>query len=179
MASGALALQRLHNPADDWGPAFAQGFHLRRDYDVTSRHGSTIQLMDGSEAETRPASGLTGGGGFVARALVPVGAQNFHFRAEGDQARGNALVFFHDAGDGPVDRALADEALQFLVSAQAQHLFSATGGVQLAEIGEDDLEEGLEFKGGFGRKHRHQFFSDFVRSATREKGAGWFGHYGL
>src|SRR5438309_7191443 len=99
---------------------------------------------------------------------VPFGTQEFHFRADLDHSRPDALIFFDDARNGSCDRTLADEALQLLVGAQAQHLFAATGSVPLPEIEENNVKQAFEFKGGFGRKHGHKFFRDVVGGATRE-----------
>jgi len=48
---------------------------------------------------------------------------------------------------------LPDQILKFFVNAQAQHLFTSTGKVPLAEIEQDNVEQRLEFKRGLGRKH--------------------------
>ena len=72
--------------------------------------------------------------------LTPFVAQDFHFPADLDHSRRDTLIFFDGAGNGSRDRALADEALQLLIGAQAQHLFAATGSVPLPEIEENDVE---------------------------------------
>src|SRR5207245_4821180 len=99
--------------------------------------------------------------------------QDFHFPADLDHSRRDTLIFFDGASNGSRDRALADEALQLLIGAQAQHLFAATGSVPLSETEENDVEYALKFKGRLRRKDCHKFFRDIVGSATRE---GWFSH---
>ena len=78
--------------------------------------------------------GLVSGSGFGESAMVPVSAQNFHLGAEREQTRSDAFVFLRGPIDGPIDRALADQALQFLISPQAQHLFATTGRVPFPEV---------------------------------------------
>ena len=99
---------------------------------------------------------------------VPFGAQEFHFRADLDHSRPDALIFFDDARNGSCDRTLADEALQLFVGAQAQHLFAAAGSIPFPEIEKNDIEQALEFKGSLGRKHGYKLFRDVVGGATRE-----------
>jgi len=99
---------------------------------------------------------------------VPFGTQEFHFRADLDHSRPDALIFFDDARNGSGDRTLADEALQLLVGAQAQHLFAAAGSIPFPEIEKNDIEQALEFKGSLGRKHGYKLFRDVVGGATRE-----------
>ena len=99
---------------------------------------------------------------------VPFGTQEFHFRADLDHSRPDALIFFDDARNGSCDRTLADEALQLFVGAQAQHLFAATGSIPFTEIEKNDIEQALEFKGSLGRKHGYKLFRDVVGGATRE-----------
>src|SRR5438477_2944148 len=102
-----------------------------------------------------PASKKIGSGccsRFGPKLLTPFVAQDFHFRADLDHSRRDALIFFDGASNGSRDRALADEALQLLVGAQAQHLFAATGSVPLPEIEENDVEQALKFKGRLRRK---------------------------
>jgi len=77
---------------------------------------------------------------FGPKLLTPFVAQDFHFPADLDHSRRDTLIFFDGASNGSRDRALADEALQLLIGAQAQHLFAATGSVPLSEIEENDVE---------------------------------------
>ena len=77
---------------------------------------------------------------FGPKLLTPFVAQDLHFRADLDHSRRDTLIFFDRASNGSRDRALADEALQLLIGAQAQHLFAATGSVPLPEIEENDVE---------------------------------------
>ena len=82
------------------------------------------------------------------RSLIPVGAQNFHLGVERLQTPDDAIIFFRDPGARSIDRALADQTLKFFINAQAQHLFTSTGKVSLAEIEQDNVEQGLEFERG-------------------------------
>ena len=99
---------------------------------------------------------------------VPFGTQKFHFRADLDHSRPDALIFFDGPRNGSCDRTLADEALQLFVGAQAQHLFAAAGSIPFPEIEKNDIEQALEFKGSLGRKHGYKLFRDVVGGATRE-----------
>jgi hypothetical protein len=117
-------------------------------------------------AQTKEESGRSGRLGPKPR--VPFGTQEFHFRADLDHSRPDALIFFDDARNGSCDRTLADEALQLFVGAQAQHLFAAAGSISFPEIEKNDIEQALEFKGSLGRKHGYELFRDVVGGATRE-----------
>jgi hypothetical protein len=102
------------------------------DVDALARNGNQTssgqKIGSGRSSRLRP------------KLLTPFVAQDFHFRADLDHSRRDTLIFFHGAVNGSRDRPLADEALQLLIGAQAQHLFAATGSVPLPEIEENDVE---------------------------------------
>ncbi|MBA2432984.1 MAG: amino acid racemase [Chthoniobacterales bacterium] len=119
------------------------------------------------------------GRGFVERTLIPLRTQNLLLGAEDCETGGDAFVFLDDSRHFPINRSLANEALEFLVGAEAQHFFATTGCVSFAEVVQDNLEERLEFVRGFRGEYCHQFFGDIVRSAPGERSARWFSHRGL
>src|SRR3989442_1658896 len=83
-------------------------------------------------------------GGFGPKFFSPISAQDFHLRFEHVHARGDAFIFFRGPGDRSIDRALADQALEFFVNAQPQHFFPTAGSVSFPKLKQDDVEQGLE-----------------------------------
>ena len=75
-----------------------------------------------------------------ASAFVAGGAQRFHLSAQYHHPWTDAFVFLRSPCDCPIDRALVDKALKLFVSAQAQHLFAATGCVSLPQIEQDNFK---------------------------------------
>ena len=106
----------------------------------------------------------------------PFVTKDFHFGAECLQSRADAFVLFRDPIDGPVDRSLIDQTLKLFISAQAQHLFPAAGGIALPEIDQENVEQRLEFERAARRKHSDQFLGNVVGCATRERDGRSFGH---
>jgi len=78
--------------------------------------------------------------GFGEEPLAPFRADNFHLGIERDKSNPDSFIFFRDTCDRSRDRALADEALELLISTQAQHLLAATGRVSRPEIEQDNIE---------------------------------------
>ncbi len=107
-------------------------------------------------------------GSFSSQLLIPLLAQNFHLHLERNHSRGDALIFFCDTRNRSRYRALVDEALQLFIGAQTQYLFSATGSISFAEIEEDDVEQGLEFKRGL-EESTATSSSVMLSGARREK----------
>src|ERR1041385_8369745 len=91
-------------------------------------------------------------GGLGKSALVAGSTQSFHLTAQHNHSLSNAFVFLRGACDRTVDRALADKALKFFISTQAQHFFATAGRVSLPQIKEHSFEQGLEFERGLRRK---------------------------
>lgn len=83
------------------------------------------------------------------------------FEECGDR-RGDSPVFLaaflHDPG--------GDKVLEFLVSSQPQHFFSATGSVSCSKVRMDDLKERFEFEPAFFGEHCDKLLRYIVRAAT-------------
>jgi hypothetical protein len=85
---------------------------------------------------------------FGRKLQCPFVTNDFHFGTECLQSRADAFVLFSDSRDRSIDGALPDQILKFFINAQAQHLFTSTGKVPLAEIEQDNVEQGFKFKRG-------------------------------
>ena len=69
-----------------------------------------------------------------------------------------------------LDHSAGDEILQLLVSAQAQHFFSAAGGIAIAQVQVYHFEKLLELVRGPRGKHRGEFLGDEIREPARKRG---------
>ena len=67
-----------------------------------------------------------------------------------------------------LDRSARDQILQFLVSAQPQHLLATAGRVSCPEIFVDDIEKLFELERRTPGKDRYQFLGYEIRNAARE-----------
>src|SRR5438093_11880189 len=116
---------------------------------------------------------------FGPKFFSPASAQEFHLRFESAHAGGDAFVFFRGPGDRSIDRALADQALKLFVNAQPQHFFPTAGSVSFPKLKQDDVEQGLEFERGPGRKHGDQLLGYVVGHPTCERSSDCFRHLEL
>jgi len=83
---------------------------------ITSERNAGEPIEKAGNDESRRAAQSSGrGSGFGLSTLIPVGSQGFHLRPEGQHARGHPFVFFRNAVDLAIDRALAHKTLQFFV----------------------------------------------------------------